>query len=66
MDENIGGGELLSFVDAEGYSWGIEFLVKKTSRNLTGWLGYSFMHTRKRKNAVSGWYPPKYDRTPQI
>lgn len=63
MDEDIGGAELLSFLDAEGYSTGIELLVKKTWGDLTGWIGYSFMHTRKREDVVSGWYPPKYDRT---
>jgi hypothetical protein len=63
MDEDIGGSELMSFVDAEGYSVGIEFLAKKTTGALTGWIGYSYMHTRKRESEASGWYPPKYDRT---
>lgn len=63
MDEDIGGAKLMSFIEAEGYSYGIEFLAKKTTGSLTGWIGYSFMHTRKRESEASGYYPPKYDRT---
>ncbi|MCK4813684.1 MAG: TonB-dependent receptor [Candidatus Marinimicrobia bacterium] len=63
MDEDIGGTSLMSFIDAEGYSYGIEFLAKKTTGNLTGWIGYSFASTMKRESEAGGWYPPKYDRT---
>jgi CarboxypepD_reg-like domain/TonB dependent receptor-like, beta-barrel/TonB-dependent Receptor Plug Domain len=63
MDEDIGGAQLMSFIEAEGYSYGIEFLMKKTSGNLTGWIGYSYMSTKKRESIAAGWYPPKYDRT---
>lgn len=63
MSEDIGGQSLLSFVEAEGHSYGIELLAKKSSGKLTGWLGYSFMRTLKRESEAAGWYPPKYDRT---
>jgi len=63
MNEDIGGSSLISFLEAEGYSYGIELLAKKTSGNLTGWIGYSYMHTRKREIGSEDWYPPKYDRT---
>ncbi|MEA2077963.1 MAG: TonB-dependent receptor [Candidatus Marinimicrobia bacterium] len=63
MSEDIGGATLMSFIEAEGYSYGIEFLVKKTTGDLTGWVGYSYMSTKKRESEAGGWYPPKYDRT---
>lgn len=63
MSEDIGGERLLSFIEAEGYSFGIELLAKKTTGDLTGWIGYSFMRTLKRESEAAGWYPPKYDRT---
>ncbi|MFA6617766.1 MAG: TonB-dependent receptor [Candidatus Neomarinimicrobiota bacterium] len=63
MDEDIGGASLMTFIEAEGFSYGIEFLAKKTTGDLTGWVGYSYMNTQKRESEVAGWYPPKYDRT---
>ncbi|MBN2780880.1 MAG: TonB-dependent receptor, partial [Candidatus Marinimicrobia bacterium] len=63
MDEDIGGASLISFIEAEGYSYGIEFLAKKTTGDLTGWIGYSFSRTMKRESEAAGWYPTKYDRT---
>jgi hypothetical protein len=63
MSEDIGGATLMSFIEAEGYSYGIEFLAKKTTGDLTGWIGYSYMSTKKRESEAGGWYPPKYDRT---
>ncbi len=63
MDEDLGGANLMTFVEAEGYSFGIEFLAKKSTGDLTGWIGYSYMNTRKRESEAAGWYAPKYDRT---
>lgn len=36
------------FVVGTGEAWGIELLIKKTRGDFTGWLGYSYSHTRKR------------------
>ena len=63
MDEDLGGAQLMSFIEAEGYSYGIELLMKKTTGDLTGWIGYSYMSTKKRESEAAGYYPPKYDRT---
>ena len=63
MSEDLGGSTLMSFIEAEGYSYGIEFLMKKTTGDLTGWVGYSYMSTKKRESEAAGYYPPKYDRT---
>jgi len=63
MDEDLGGSQLMSFIEAEGYSYGIELLMKKTTGDLTGWIGYSYMSTKKRESEAAGYYPPKYDRT---
>ena len=30
------------FWDTKGNSWGVEFLLKKSSGKLTGWLGYTY------------------------
>lgn len=45
----------------KGYSQGIEILLKKSSGDLTGWIGYSFSRVRMLKDSV--YYPTYYDRT---
>lgn len=50
------------FWDTQAYAWGLEFLVKKTTGKVQGWIGYTYAHT-ERKTDLHGWYVPKYDRT---
>ncbi|OIO62950.1 MAG: hypothetical protein AUJ47_06930 [Candidatus Marinimicrobia bacterium CG1_02_48_14] len=50
------------FYDTQGRAYGWEWLLKKTSGPLRGWLGYTYSVTQ-RKSEVHDWYFPKYDRT---
>jgi outer membrane receptor protein involved in Fe transport len=50
------------FWDTRGNSWGIEFLLKKSSGRLNGWLGYTYAKT-KYFTEPSGWHHPNFDRT---
>jgi len=55
---------------ANGYSYGIEFLIKKNSGRLNGWLSYTYSRTfRKTDGQLEGesingnqYYPSVYDR----
>ncbi|PLX22912.1 MAG: hypothetical protein C0597_01675 [Marinilabiliales bacterium] len=51
-------------VFGKGRSYGAEFLIKKTSGKLTGWIGYTYSKTEKKFDEVNNgsWYPTKYDR----
>jgi hypothetical protein len=57
--------ELLS---GNGRAYGIEFLVKKTSGRLTGWVGYTLAKAEKRIDGINGkeWYNAFQDRTHDI
>lgn len=50
------------FYDTDAYAKGLEFLLRKTSGAVRGWLGYTLAETRRRYSDVD-WYHPKYDRT---
>jgi len=50
------------FYDTDGGAYGIEWLVKKTTGNLRGWIGYTWSLTQRR-NKVNDWFYPNYDRT---
>ena len=50
------------FWDTKGNSWGVEFLLKKSSGKLTGWLGYTYAEANYY-NEPSGWHNPNFDRT---
>lgn len=63
MDEDFSGANLISFIEADGYAYGLELLAKKTSGDLTGWIGYTFARSMKRESEAAGYYPPKYDKT---
>jgi len=49
----------------EGRAYGVEFLIKKTTGVLTGWLGYTLSKTERKIDGInrSNWYPAKQDRT---
>lgn len=49
-----------SLLDAEGYSYGAELALRKNSGWATGWLGYSYMWTRRSIGEEV--YHPHYDR----
>ena len=53
------------FYDTDCYAYGLEFLLKKTTGKIQGWLGYTYAVT-KRKTELYNWYFPKYDRTHTI
>lgn len=50
------------FWDTYGNSQGIEFLIKKSSGRLNGWVGYTYSKT-KYNNEISGDHYPGFDRT---
>ncbi len=45
---NLPGVEGDEFISGTGRVWGLEFLLKKTSGNLTGWVGYAYTHSQRR------------------
>ena len=53
---------LNDFWDTNGNSWGIEFLLKKSSGRFNGWVGYTYAET-KYYTEPSGWHHPNFDRT---
>ena len=62
MENNQSDTPLNEFWDTRGNSWGIEFLLKKSSGRLNGWLGYTYAST-KYFTEPSGWHHPNFDRT---
>jgi hypothetical protein len=58
-------GELLY---GKGRAYGIEFLVKKTKGQFTGWVGYTLSRTEKQIDGINKgeWYAAKQDRTHEI
>ncbi|MDR1652208.1 MAG: TonB-dependent receptor [Prevotellaceae bacterium] len=52
----------------EGRAYGIEFLVKKTSGRLTGWLAYTLSKSEKRIEGINNgvWYNAYQDRTHDV
>jgi hypothetical protein len=54
-------GELLF---GKGWSYGVEFLVKKISGNLSGWVSYTWSRTLQQIQGISNGdpYPASYDR----
>ncbi len=53
-------GELLF---GDGRAYGLEFLLKKKTGKLTGWIGYTYSSTEKKINGINdnNWYPAKQD-----
>ncbi|MEY8594053.1 TonB-dependent receptor [Butyricimonas hominis] len=53
------------YVDVgKGRAYGIDFMVKKTSGLLTGWLSYSLSKSERSFTGINAgnWYPFEYDR----
>jgi hypothetical protein len=49
-----------SLLTADGYSWGCDLMLRKTEGWVTGWVGYSYMWTRRSIGEEV--YHPHYDR----
>jgi len=52
----------------EGKAYGVEFLARKNSGRLTGWLGYTLSWSRTRIDGINGgnWYDANNDRRHDI
>ncbi len=52
----------------KGRSFGAEFLIKKNSGRLTGWIGYTISKTEKQFKDLNAnkWFPARYDRVHDI
>ena len=52
----------------KGRSYGLEFLCKKETGALTGWISYTLSRTEKRFDEINdgAWYPARQDRTHDI
>jgi len=52
----------------KGYSYGVEFFIKKTAGKLTGWFGYTLSWTNRQFDEINFGeeYPYKYDRRHDI
>ena len=62
IEGNAPDSTLNEFWDTKGNSWGAEFLLKKSSGRLNGWLGYTYAEANYF-NEPSGWHHPNFDRT---
>lgn len=53
------------FNRGDGYSYGIEFMLRKDSGLLTGWLGYSLASTKYKFDSINGdrEFAPRHDRS---
>ncbi len=47
-----------------GRAYGLEFLLKKNSGKLTGWLSYTLAWSHRQFDVINGgkWFPSRYDR----
>ena len=50
------------FWDTDAYSYGLEILIKKSSGDLSGWVGYTFAEANYHL-PEHGWHNPTFDRT---
>ena len=70
MNENIEA----DLLPAEGKAYGIEFLLRKGSGDITGWLGYTYSRSFKKTNSEfeeeqinnGDYYPSAYDKPHDI
>lgn len=66
------GADLISVEDVEsqllfgnGQAYGAEFMLKKTTGKLTGWIGYTLSRAEKKIDGINSgqWYAARQDRT---
>jgi len=55
-------------VFGDGYSYGLEFLLRKNAGRFTGWIGYTLARSANRFDDINNgnYFPIKYDRTHDI
>jgi len=53
------------FWDTDAYAYGLEMLIKKSTGQLSGWLGYTYAKTFYHTEQF-GWFQPTFDRTHTI
>ena len=57
-------------IDADGKNYGVEFLFRKNSGRLNGWIGYTWSRSLKKTNGIypeeiinnNNYYPSSYDK----
>jgi hypothetical protein len=51
-------------IQGMGRAYGLEFLLKKNSGKLTGWLSYTLTWSHRQFDGINGgkWFPSRYDR----
>ena len=70
MNENLAD----DLVETTGKAYGIEFMAKKTSGKLTGWVSYTYARTQLRESADRGvetinggqWYNAPHDKPHEV
>jgi hypothetical protein len=52
----------------EGYAYGAEFLLRKQTGKLTGWLGYTYSKSMRKVPEINNgeYYPSPYDKTHDV
>jgi hypothetical protein len=63
-DEDIRNNQDNNFVFGDGWSYGVEFFVKKAKGRFNGWAGYTISWTDRKFPDLNGGktFPAKYDR----
>lgn len=63
-ESDVGTNPDNNFAFGNGYSYGVEFFLKKRTGKLTGWIGYTWSHTRRKFPDINNGleFPAKYDR----
>ena len=63
-EDDVGDNPDNNFTFGNGYSYGVELFLKKRTGNLTGWIGYTWSHTRRKFTEINHGieFPAKYDR----
>lgn len=63
-DDDMGDNPDNNFTFGNGYSYGVELFLKKRTGKLTGWVGYTWSHTRRKFPEINRGieFPAKYDR----
>ncbi len=63
-DQSVDGSD--AFINGDGFAYGIEWMLRRKTGRLTGWLGYSLSWTQRRFPDTyqnnGDWYYPKWDR----
>jgi hypothetical protein len=67
-EKSIDGSD--AYIFGDGYAYGIEFLLRRKTGRLSGWLGYTLSWTQRRFPGTyqndGEWYYPKWDRRHDI